>query len=152
MMTESEEPLQAIREQLWQLQPHPPKTVLDSLARIQTTVDSCIQAFQGNQWVMAQTLLEDTLAQALIATKMLDIQPDRALNRAIGRMREAASQQVFHIYADRVEIRVGSELRGGWALYTQDDYENAIQVAHTLGCDIIHHEAYQLGLFQSASS
>jgi hypothetical protein len=52
------------------------------------------------------------------------------------------------VFQDRVEIQVAGEKRGGWPLYTEEDYQATLQVAQELRCDVVHQEVHQLGLFE----
>lgn len=134
----------------WLHQQPAPATIRESLNRLQEAVRQCQEALEAERVVAAQTLLEDTHLQVLIALKMFDLQPEQALQRALARLKEGADKRAFHIYSDRVEIRVGVETRGEWYLYSQHDYDAALRLAHELGCTIIHEEVFQLGLFDSA--
>jgi hypothetical protein len=66
----------------------------------------------------------------------------------LDRLKGGNAQGAFHIFADRVEIHAQGEIRGEWFLYGQSDYEAALNLARELGCDVIHEESCQLGLFQ----
>lgn len=133
----------------WLYQQPVPETMRQALGRLQETVRQCQDALENGQLVSAQTLLEDSQLQVLVAMKACDIQPELALQRALSRLKDA-DKRAFHIYADRVEIKVGLEVRGEWPIYSQHDYEAALRLAHELGCSAIHEEACQLGLFDGS--
>lgn len=135
----------------WLYQQPAPSTIREALGRLQETVRRCQEALDAERLVVAQSLLEDSHLQLLVALKAFDIQPEPALHRALNRLKEGADKRAFHIFADRVEIRVGMDLRGEWRLYSQQDYDIALRLAHELGCSVIHEEACQLGLFDSAA-
>ncbi len=145
--------LEDAQKKLWLHQGDPPKTTQEALARVSQMMIDCIGAFQDEQLLTAQSYLEDTLAQVLIAMKTLNISPSRALERSVDRLvAETKQQRVFHIYSDRVEIQVGSDIRGGWPLYSHDDYEAVVALARTFSCQVIHHETQQLELFTRPNS
>jgi len=130
------------------LRQHPtPATSREALGRLLETARLCLEAFDQDQLLTAQTNLENVMIQTLIAMKSLSIQPDQALQRALGRLQDNQGKRAFYIFTDRVEIRVQGEIRGEWPLYSQHDYQQALTLAHELGCDVIHEEACQLGLF-----
>jgi hypothetical protein len=135
------------QHQAWLRQNPVPATSREALGRLLETTRQCVEAFEADQLVTAQNTLEDVLIQTLIAMRTLSMQPDQALHRALERMQEDWGKRAFHIFTDRVEIRVQGELRGEWPLYSQHDYDQALNLARELGCDIIHEEACQLGLF-----
>lgn len=134
----------------WMRQDPAPSTSREALGRLLETVRLSAAALERGQLIGAQSLLEDVFIQILIAMRSLDVNPDQALQRGLARLQGGAgSQRAFHIYADRVEIRAHGEVRGGWPLYVQSDYDAALALARELGCDIIHEDACQLGLFDS---
>lgn len=134
----------------WLRQDPPPATSREALGRLLEMTRICLEAFDGDQLVTAQKTLEDALVQALIAMKSLDINPDQALKRALERLKRASGKRAFHILGDRVEIRAYGEVRGEWPLYSQHDYQQALNLARELGCEVIHEDARQLGLFRHA--
>jgi hypothetical protein len=140
--------LSSAQDLAWLHQDPPPATSREAVGRLLETARLSLDAFDRGQLIAAQSLLEDTLIQILVGMRSLDINPDQALQRGLTRLRgTSASHRAFHIYADRVEIRVHGEIRGAWPLFSQADYDGALVLAGDLGCDIIHEEACQLGLF-----
>ncbi len=146
--------LEEAQQTLWIHQQDTPKTTQEALARASQAMIECIGAFQNDELIMVQTRLEDTLVQILMVMKTLNVSPDCALERAITRGVQTTVQQqrAFHIYGDRVDIQVGGELRGGWPLYTHEDYEAVVALARTFGCEVTHHDSQQLALFKATSS
>ena len=134
----------------WLRQNPTPATSREALGRLLETTRLCLEAFDEDQLLSAQNNLEDVLIQALVAMKSLSIQPDQALQRALARMQDNCGKRAFYIFEDRVEVRVQGEMRGEWPLYSQQDYQMALNLARELGCDVVHEEACQLGLFQHA--
>jgi hypothetical protein len=131
----------------WLHQQPTPATSREALGRFQETVRQCQKAFEDDRLLSTQSLLEDSLVQLLIAMKSFDLQPDQALHRALERLQDGSGKRAFHIFSERVEIRVGAEVRGEWPLYSQNDYQSALSLAHELGCNVIHEDACQLELF-----
>ena len=134
----------------WLKQNPTPATSREALGRLLETTRLCLEAFDEDRLLSAQNGLEDVLIQTLIAMKSLNIQPDHALQRALSRLDEQNGKRAFHIFEDRVELRVQGEIRGEWPLYSQQDYQMALNLARELNCDVVHEEACQLGLFQHA--
>lgn len=131
----------------WLRQQVTPATSREALGRLVETARLSLEAFDQDQLLTTQNTLEDVMIQTLIAMKSLSIQPDQALQRALERLQDNQGKRAFHIFTDRVEIRVQGDIRGEWPLYSQHDYQQALTLAHELGCDVIHEEACQLGLF-----
>ena len=145
--------LKSAQEWAWQNQSSAPETASEALGRLYETVRLLRQAFDESQLLKSQGLLEDTLVQTLISMQSLSMNPDAALARGLERLRGGnAPERAFHIFADHVEIRVHGESRGQWQLYSQHDYDAAMKLARDLGCDVIHEDACQLGLFNISSS
>lgn len=142
--------LNQAQQSAWLHQTEPPRTSREALGRLQESVRQCLAAFEQDQLVACQSHLESSLLQVLIAMHTFNLEAEPAYERALARMRQSGGLRAFHVYADRVEIRVGAELRGAWPLAGQADYEAALRLAHELGCDVIHEEALQLELFDHA--
>ena len=132
----------------WRQTSSQPETLQEALGRLEHLVLACQKAFQTDQLVITQSTLEDLLAHVLIALKVLELDPDQSLGRALERMKSGKGRPVLQIFSDRVEIRVGDEHRGGWPLFTEADYENALQVAGSLGFEVAHQDSRQLDFFQ----
>lgn len=141
--------LNQAQEQAWHCQQPLPATSREALGRLLEIMRGSLEAYDAGQVVPAQTALEDSLIQLLIAMKTFSLQPDAALQRALERLQTASSQRAFHIFSDRVEIRAQGEVRGTLPLDSESDYESALQLARELGCDVIHEEASQLELFRA---
>ena len=142
--------LAAAQDVAWMRQDPVPATSREALGRLLETAHLMMDAFGRGQLIGTQSLLEDTLIQTLVAMRSLDVNPDQALQRGLSRLQSGTStHRAFHIYADRVELRALGEVRGGWPLYVQSDYDGALALARDLGCDVIHEETWQLGLFDS---
>lgn len=141
--------LQEAQETVWSQQNPAPQTTQEALGRLLKTVQGALESFESDQLVQAQMGLEDGLVQVLVAMRTLGLDPERGLMRAMTRMRQTPGKRIFLIYPDRVEIRVSGEYRGGWPLYTDDDYAATLQVARELRCDIVHTDAKQMDLFQA---
>jgi hypothetical protein len=131
----------------WLHQGASPVTAHELVARLLESTRLCLDTFDNGQVLATQSLLEDVMVQTLVAMRAMDMNPDQALQRGLYRLQGGAEHRAFHIFTDRVEIRVHEEVRGEWPLYTQSDYEAALTLARELGCDVIHEEACQLGLF-----
>jgi len=145
--------LTGLQQLLWAEQSTPPKTMEESLARVSQSLLESIQAFQDNQLVTAQTALENTFAQTLLALKVFEVDPNRALARALNRLtQEKTEPRRFKLYDDFVEIYVGSALKGGWLLHGQDDHDAAVALAQTFGCLVEWSNCKQLSLFDQPHS
>lgn len=126
----------------------PPETAQQALACVSQTLVEAIRAFEADHLPQTQVCLEETFARLLIAMKRLDINAEMAMERVLLRFAQAASQpRRFLFFGDRVEIRVGDEVRGGWPIFGQQDYEAAVALARTFGCDVAHADSRQLSLF-----
>jgi hypothetical protein len=141
--------LKSAQDWAWASQKQTPETASEALGRLYETVRLLLRTFEDAQLLKSQSLLEDSLLQTLVAMRSLSMDPDAALNRGLQRLRCGnESERAFHIFSDHVEIRVHGESRGQWPLYSQGDYDAAISLARDLGCDIVHEDACQLGLFE----
>jgi hypothetical protein len=122
-------------------------TALESLKRLSAQVQTTLHALEADQWLSAQQTLEDCLPLLLSAFDRLGLDPDRAFARSVARYSQA--EKAFYLYPDRVEIRVGNELKGGWELANPEEWWSARAMAAELNCPVFILEGRQLDLFQS---
>jgi hypothetical protein len=90
----------------------------------------------------AQDELEDALSCILIAFKMLNISPEKAVLRQINKM-QVSPQKIMYIYSDKVEIFVNQELKAGWVIWSADDLKEAEKMAREFNCEIIKEDRSQ---------
>ena len=45
--------------------------------------------------------------------------------------------KIMHIYPDRVEIKVGDEIRGSWLIWSTDDIREAEKMAREFNCEVV---------------
>ena len=140
--------LKEAQDRVWQELGYTQMPMAEAMGKLLHRVSLSEKAFGNDQWVSAQTELEESFAQLLLVSRMMGIDLDRALMRVMTRHQEANVQRVFVVFQDRVEIQVAGEKRGGWPLYTEEDYQATLQVAQELRCDVVHQEVHQLGLFE----
>jgi hypothetical protein len=135
----------------WEHQPEPPQTHLEALQRLHGTVRDCLRNFEQGHAVRSQEQLEASLVATLVAIRCFGLDPDRAIVRALSRQAwlQTRSQGTFHLLPDRVEIWVCGELRGGWPVFSPEDYQTAYRLARELDCSVLSGEdaVSQLSLF-----
>ena len=134
-------------QQLAWLHAEHPETSREALARLRETLRASEDALASGQLVAGQSRLEDALIQVLVAMHTFNLDAEPGFARALSRLQAAPGQKAFHLFTDRLEIRVGGETRGGWPLTSEADRQAACRLARELGCDIRFEEADQLALF-----
>lgn len=123
-------------ELIWQNRKYKTTSETEAVSHLNEEVAESLKALLKDDKEKAQTELEDALSCLFIAFKVLNIDPDEAVNRQISRM-AAPSGRKMHVFADRVEIRVGSEIRGRWSIWGPDDLKEAARMAREFECEII---------------
>ena len=127
-------------------------TIRDSLVLLRATVEEACEAFENDRLPQSQQALEDGLMHVLMALGRMGASPDEALCRAWQRVHQnnkqgSQQEKAFHIFQDRVEVRVGDTTQGSWPLFTLEDYQSFTETARALGCAVVHHDMRQLELF-----
>jgi hypothetical protein len=125
------------------------ETICDVLSKLAQSASQAHQAYALHQDITAQHQLEKTFLYLLHAFERFDLDPQRCLYRAIASLQRFNGERAFHILPDRVEIRVGQICKGGWPIYTQEDYDQALALALEMNATIHHEEGKQLELFQA---
>lgn len=117
--------------------PEPPRTIQDALALVLSQAQAARQALQNQAYLPAQARLEEVLVSTLLALSAFDVQAESAFWRVLDRY---AKQQKMHqrmvLYPERVELWVGNQQKGGWPLFSEADYQNCLQMAEQLGCEL----------------
>lgn len=97
---------------IWENRKYKTTSETTAVSHLNEEVAESLKAMLEGDRETAQAELEDALSCLLIAFKVLDIDPEKAVLRQIDRMKEI-SRRIMHVYSDRVEIRVDNEIRGG---------------------------------------
>jgi hypothetical protein len=128
----------------------PLQTDTEALEQLRYLVNMAEAAKAQGNVLACQTALEDTLAYTLLALDRFKVNTDNALHRVMARWQKPQDKKRFRVYADFVEIWVGTEYRGGWPLTTADDRNQVVQLATELSCELEYAESRQLSLLNPA--
>ncbi len=124
---------------IWQNRKYDTSSEAEALSHLNEEVAESLKALSRGDRQKAQLELEDALSCLFIAFKVLKIDPDEAIKRQIDRMKNQPGR-TMHIFSNKVEIRVGEEVRGGWAIWSADDLKDAKKMAEEFMCKIIWEE------------
>ena len=131
---------------IWQNRKYKTASETETISHLNEEVAESLKALLKGDREKARNELEDAFSCLLIAFKLLNINPDEAISRQIARMK-ANPKRKMHIFSDRIEIRVGNEVKGGWSVWGADDFAEAEKMAREFKCEIIIEDnAKQLNL------
>lgn len=126
-------------ELIWQNRRYDTSSDTEAISHLNEEVAESLKALLKGDRETAQNELEDALSCLFIAFKVLNLDPEQVVFRQINRMK-SSTNKTMHIFADRVEIRVGGEIRGGWAIWSADDLKEAQKTAMEFKCKVIWEE------------
>ncbi len=126
-------------EVIWQNRKYDTSSEAEALSHLNEEVAESLKALSRGDRQKAQLELEDALSCLFIAFKVLGIDPDEVIKRQVNRMKNQPGR-TMHIFSNKVEIRVGEEIRGGWAIWSADDLKEAEKMAEEFMCKIIREE------------
>jgi len=132
-------------EKIWENRKYNTTSETEAVSHLNEEVAESLKALLRGDKETAQNELEDAFSCMLIALKVLGINPEEAIKRQINRMKKTP-QRTMHIFSDRVEIRVGDEIKGKWAIWSADDLKDAQKMAKEFKCEILWEEATQLSI------
>lgn len=135
--------LKEATELIWKNRKYDTASETEAVSHLNEEVAESLKALLKGNKEKAQNELEDAFSCMLIALKVLKIDPEEAIMRQINRMK-TSPERTMHIFSDRVEIRIGSEVKGGWAIWSQDDLKDAQTMAKEFKCQIHWEAATQL--------
>ena len=141
-------------ELIWENRKYKTTSENEAVSHLNEEVAESLKALLKGDKEKAQNELEDALSCLLIAFKVLNISPDDAINRQISRMTNQPVR-TMHVFADRVEIRVGEQVRGGWSIWSSDDLKEAERMAREFKCEIIMEDGIKqldLGLLENVGT
>lgn len=131
-------------EKIWLNKRYESTSVTEVLSHLNEEVAESLKAMLKGDKTKAQDELEDAFSCLLIALYMLEIDPEEAISRQIERMK-SYPEKTMHIFSNRVEIRVGEHVKGGWTLWSPEDLAEAFKVAQEFNCKVIKEESFPLG-------
>ena len=137
--------LQEAVDEIWENRKYEPSSYIEAISHLNEEVAESLKAILSGNKETAQAELEDALSCMFIAFKMMDIDLDEVVERQVNQMKNAP-KKTMHIFSDRVEIRVGDEIKGGWAIWTSQDIKDAQKMDKEFKCKIIWEGANQLSL------
>jgi len=126
-------------ELIWKNRRYDTNSETEAVSHLNEEVAESLKALLKGDRERAQNELEDAMSCLFIAMKVLNIDPEEAVFRQIDRMKNQPIR-TMHIYANRVEIKVGDEIKGGWAIWSADDLKEAQKMAREFKCKIIWEE------------
>lgn len=137
--------LQQAVDAIWENRKYEPSSHIEAISHLNEEVAESLKAMLSGSQEIAQAELEDALSCMFIALKMMELDPEEVVERQINQMKNAP-KKTMHIFSDRVEIRMGDEVKGGWAIWTSEDIKDAQKMAKEFKCKIIWEGANQLSL------
>jgi phosphoribosyl-ATP pyrophosphohydrolase len=123
-------------EMIWQNRKYDTSSETEAVSHLNEEVAESLKALLRGDKERAQAELEDAMSCLFIAMKVLNINPEEVVFRQIDRMKNQPVR-TMHIYSNRVEIKVGDEIKGGWAIWSADDLKEAQKMAREFKCKII---------------
>ena len=130
---------------IWENRKYDTKSEYEALSHLNEEVAESLKALSRGDKETTQAELEDALSCLFIALKVLNIDPEEVIHRQINRMK-TQQDRTMHIFSNKVEIRVGDEVRGGWAIWSADDLKEAQKMAREFKCKIIQEEENQFNM------
>lgn len=129
-------------ELIWENRRYKTASETEALSHLNEEVAESLKAMLRGDRQTTQNELEDAFSCLLIAFKTLKINPEDAVMRQVNKMKKH-SKRIMHIFPDRVEIRVDNEVRGGWAIWSADDFKEAEKMAREFNCEIVKEDQSQ---------
>lgn len=126
-------------ELIWQNRKYDTSSETEAVSHLNEEVAESLKALLKGDKEKAQAELEDAVSCLFIAMKVLNINPEEVVFRQIERMKNQPVR-TMHIYSNRVEIKVGEEIKGGWAIWSADELKEAQKMAREFKCKIIWEE------------
>jgi len=131
--------LKKAMELIWENRKYETQDPKEAISHLNEEVAESLKALMRGETSKAKRELEDALSCLFIALRVMEIDPEEAVNRQIAQMRKRQGRTMI-FKRDRVEIYVDGELKGGWSLGCEEDIKEAEKIAKEFGCHIIYEE------------
>lgn len=128
---------------IWENRRYDTASETEAISHLNEEVAESLKALLRGDREKAFAELEDALSCLFIAFKVLNLNPEEIVRRQINRM-QSQPTRTMHIFSNRVEIRVGDEIRGGWNIWTPEELKEAQKMAKEFKCKIEWEESSQL--------
>lgn len=141
------------QQALWFAQPKHPDTIHEAIEQLANLTEQAQAAYQQENLLKTQQAVEDLLAHTLITMKCMEVIPAAAIERVLKRFQtDGRDNPTLHVYPDQAVLKMGSDIRGRFPLYTESDYTHVKEIAQTFGCTLQHHDSEQLSLLSGNSN
>jgi len=112
------------------------KSPLEAIKALNEEVTEVLLAWlRGNQARSREEIIE-ALPRLLVAMRLLGLDPVQILRQKAQQVQQR--QRVMCIVGNRVEVRVGEELRGSWTIWSEEDLREVHRLAEEFDCQLIH--------------
>lgn len=126
-------------EKIYQSNKFKERSLEDVIGEMRSRLANSSGLLRDNDFENARKEIEYTLHGLLYILKVLEINPEESINSQLMSMIET-EERTMHIYTDKVEIRVGNEIKGSWAIWSTEDLADALKIAQEFNCKVIKEE------------
>ncbi len=123
---------------------------LEAIKALHEDVTEGLSAWvRGNQARSREEMIE-ALPRLVVALRLLGLDPVAILQNKAQQVSQR--QRVMCVIGNRVEIRVGEELRGSWTIWSEEDLREVHRLAEEFDCQLVHMDEEASGeLYHSES-
>ncbi len=131
------------------------KSPLEALKYLHQEVTESQIAWLRSNPDKARQKVSEALPRLMVAMRLLGIDPMAVIE---AKARGATQRQrIMYIIGNRVEVRVGEELRGSWTIWSEEDLREVHNLAREFECVLVHTppeeaNSYQVGFFNSGGN
>lgn len=111
-----------------------PKT---AISHLNEEVAGSLKALLKGDIEKAKKELQDAMSCLFIAMKVLEVDPEEAVQNQVEQMTKKNNRIMF-LKKDKVEIYVNGELKGGWSVWSEEDFKEAEKLAGEFGCELVY--------------
>lgn len=128
--------LQEALNKIWESQRYQTKSPLEALKYLNEEVTEALVAWlRGNPDKSRQEICE-ALPRLLVAMRLLGLDPAEVIKQKA--QTATQRQRIMYIIGNRVEVRVGDELRGSWTIWSEEDMREVHNLASEFECSLVH--------------
>jgi NTP pyrophosphatase (non-canonical NTP hydrolase) len=127
--------LQEALAKIWEDPRYQTKSPLEALKHLNEEVTEALIAWLRSDQIRARQELTEAFPKLLVALRLLDIDPVQLIQEKAKQANRR--QRIMYIVGNRVEVRVGDELRGSWTVWSEEDLKEVHRLAEEFDCQLI---------------
>ncbi|WP_026477943.1 MazG nucleotide pyrophosphohydrolase domain-containing protein [Alkaliphilus transvaalensis] len=126
-------------EMIWDNRKYTTNDPKTAISHLNEEVAESLKALLKGDNDKAKKELQDAMSCLFIAMKVMEVDPEEAVNAQIEQMKKK-NHKVMMIKNGKAEILVDGNIKGSWSVWSEEDIKEAMDLAKEFGCELIQED------------